>query len=580
MKKVEVKPFDRNTYRHDEANAFTRIGDGRLGGKARRLAIIKREIYLRAKENGGFPLEVVIPHACVITTTYFERFMSENNLSSIAFSDLNDQEISQHFLKAKLPDELVDELEVLLEHLRFPLAIRSSSVMEDSLKLPCAGVYRTKLIPNSHSDGKIRLRQLTDAVKFVYSSMYFKKAKCFIKSARQSLRREKMAIMIQEVVGRRYNERFYPNISGVARSYNSYPVGHAKPEEGVVSLALGLGKTIVEGGSVWTYSPEYPEVNAPYNGVNEMLKQTQLDFWALNLQEENETTLSDDAEFLVSMSLQDAENDDTLAYIASTYDYDSDRISVGIGFTGSRIITFAPILQVDLLPLNQLIKSIMQLSVETFQRQVELEFAVTIDRQKKRVEQFGLLQVRPTTVLKENVDWDKIEISRGNVLTASSNVMGSGCLHCIKDIVWVDPETFSLNHTEEIAGEIYSINRKLVEIGIRYLLIGFGRWGTSTPTLGIPVHWGQISGARVIIESQLPNVTVDLSQGSHFFHNITNLGIFYISLTNKCKFPIDWDWIKKQQIVDQGTFVKHVRLKRPMEIIVDNRKHVCVIFKK
>lgn len=566
-----------------ETDEFTYIGDGELGGKARGLAAIKEKIVSFYRDHKIIPIMVNIPRLTVITTPFFDQFMEQNNLYDIAFSNLSDERIAHHFLKAELPDNLVGDLRALLTNIHVPLAVRSSSLLEDRLKFPFAGIYETKMIPNNQPDIDTRFRKLAEAIKFVYASTFFNNAKCYMKATPHSLEDEKMAVIIQEVVGLRHNDRFYPNISGVARSYNFYPANHARPEEGVVNLALGLGKTIVDGGALWTYSPQYHEVTPPCNSIHELLEQTQLNFWAVNMEKPPAHDPVKETEYLVKLTLKEAEYDNTLGYITSTYDYESDRINLGIGFTGSRFINLGPLLQVNLLPVNELIKSILNVCEGIFNAHVEIEFAVTIDIDSNSADKipirFGLLQVRPMVVSDELVVMKEKELTRETVLAASDNVMGNGCMDNIRDILYVVPETFSLKNTNTIAAEISHINRQLVETKTPYVLVGFGRWGTSNPSLGIPVNWGQISGARVIIESQLSHATINLSQGSHFFHNISNSGTLYFSLKKESKFPIDWEWLNKQHVLFQGNYVKYIRLKSPLTIKVDGRKHRGVIFK-
>ena len=583
---MDIKPFNHDFY--SAADDFTYIGDGRLGGKAQGLAFIKDKIVSHCgqwRSSSDAPIIVEIPRLAVITTQFFDRFMKQNNLYEIAYSNQSDERIAHHFLKAELPPELTGDLRALIAKVHLPLAVRSSSLLEDSVSSPFAGIYGTKMIPNNQPDTDTRFHMLAEAVKFVYASTFFNSAKSYIKATPHNIESEKMAVIIQEIVGVRHNDRFYPTISGVGRSYNFYPTGHAEPGDGVVSLALGLGKTIVDGGAVWTFSPEYPDIIPPYNSNKDMLKQTQVDFWAVNMGKPPEYDPTKETEYLVKSSLKDAEYDNTLRYTASTYNYESDRIDIGIGSPGPRIINFGPLLQVELLPINRLIKSILELCEMTFKTEVEIEFALTIDSAKKEPTRFGLLQVRPMAVSCEMIELDE-ETLMGKpetVLAASGNVMGNGCVENIHDIIYIVPETFALKDSRAIALEITSFNRRLLEAGKPYLLIGFGRWGSSDPWLGIPVDWGQISGARVIIESQLPSSTagsIDLSQGSHFFHNISNLGVLYFSFAKGEKFPIDWHWIYEQELISHGNFIRHVQLKSPLHVRVDGRKRKGVIFKE
>lgn len=572
-----VRPFNGETY--SEKDEFTYIGDGHLGGKARRLAILKEKIATRYSDKKNHLIIPAIPRLIVITTQYFEDFMEENNLNDSNLCQLNDEQVARYFQEARLPEALVRQLEVLLSKTHAPLAARSSSLLEDSLDFPLAGIYKTKMLPNNQPDLAIRLYKLSEAVKYIYASTFFRTAQCTMRSTARNLGDEQMAVIIQEVVGQYHGERFYPNISGVARSFNFYPAGHAKAEDGIVNLALGLGKAIVEGGAVWSFSPHYPEVNPPYDSVNELLEKREMDFWAVNMRKSLGDEHIHESEYLAKLTLRDAEQDHTLGYITSSYDFGADRFNIGIRFGSPRTIDYAPTSYVNLAPLNQAIKSLVELCEETFDVKVEIEFAVTFDPALPQPLRFNLLQVRPMAVFGEPVELDENEIDPETVFIASQNVLGNGCIENVKDIVYVTPETFDLQHSLRMAREIEAINHELVREGMPYVLIGFGRWGTSIPSLGIPINWGQICGARVMVEISVTGLTAELTQGSHFFHNISNLRIPYFSLTRDDTFPIDWGWLEKQTVVYEGNYVKHVRLSSPLTVKVDGRKRKGVIFK-
>ncbi|MGD2091045.1 MAG: PEP/pyruvate-binding domain-containing protein [Candidatus Aminicenantes bacterium] len=593
-KKINMKEF--NPDADHEADEFTYIGNGQLGCKAEELMAVKEKIAPLDKEYSQHPttpIRVNIPRLTVITTDYFHRFMEQNNLYDAVLSESSDEQILHHFLEAELPGDLIDVLKVFLAKVRVPLAVRPSifmgAVCETCCQneiFHCAGVYRTKLIPNNHPELDMRLNRLIEAVKFVYASSFFYKARCYLRSTPYTLKDEKMAVIIQELLGAAHHDRFYPHISGVACSYNFYPFGHAKPGEGVVSLALGLGKTITDGEAVWTYSPNYPEVNAPFNSVNEMLKQTKMDFWgvcikpieykataALGSIEEIET------QYLGQLTIRNAEQDKTLGYISSTYDFGTDRIKLGIDFRDSRMIGSRPTFRVDLLPVNQLIKSLLKCCEETFNTKVEIEFAITVDPANKKPARFGLLQVKSLGVSDEIVDLDQLGSAKEKILAASNNALGNGSINFLEDIIYVEPETFHFRHTEAIAREIEEFNQQMKETNLPYLLIGFGRWGTSNPGVGIPVEWKNICCARTIIEAHLPNVSVHFSRGANVFHNISTLGVFYFCMKREEKFPIDWDWLKQQELIKETQYVKHIRLKSPLTVKVDGRKRLGVILK-
>ena len=547
------------------------IGSGSIGGKASGLAFIDKTItsYFGKK---AFPLiSVSIPRFIVIATDYFDRFIDENDLNQAAQSDMSDEYIAHAFGQGKLPAELIENLRALIDSVKIPLAIRSSSLLEDSMYEPFAGVYATKMIPNNHCDPEIRLEKLKEAIKFVYASTFFKSAKDYHRAINRSTSDEKMAVIIQDVVGRQFDGRFYPHISGVARSYNFYPMGSAKPDEGVVSLALGLGKTIVDGGQVWSYSPSYPRVNPPVGAANELLKLTQTNFWAVNMDKPSVTNPVHESEYLIKGQLADAETDGTLQHLASTYKPQDDRIVIGTGAKGPRIVTFSPILIADRIPLNDFLIDLLKVCDEALGNQVEIEFAVSLETTPETTANFGFLQVRPMAVSDAIIDVTPNEMMGENTLAASDKAMGNGKNNTINDIIYINPDSFNAKNTRQIAAELAVFNRQMVDDGRPYLLIGFGRWGSSDPWLGIPVNWGQISGAKAIVEATLPDMDVELSQGAHFFHNMTSFQISYFSVNYNGSYKIQWDWLKDKKCESQSNHVRHIRLSKPLMVKVDGR---------
>lgn len=571
--------FDRNFF--DPEKRITYIGTGSLGGKAQSLVFIN-DILLSGFDAEEFSqIEVNIPTFSVIRTDIFDAFMIRNKLYDIANSEEPDGRIAHAFQKADLPIEVLGDLRSIVEEVRVPLAVRSSSRLEDAMYEPFAGVYGTKMTPNNQHDVDTRFRKLTEAIKFVYASTYFKGAKDYLRVTKHKIEDEKMAVIIQEVVGTKFQDRFYPHISGVARSYNFYPTGRSLPEEGVVNLALGLGKTIVDGGASWTYSPEWPKINPPFSSVSEMLKQTQLDFWSINMGKAPSYDPVKETEYMIAGDLTVAERDGTLKNIASTLDNHSGRLSIGTGADGARILTFAPLLVLNDIPLNDLIKTLLSTCEEAVKSPVEIEFAINFSETQNQqgTLRFGFLQVRPMVVSTEEIKIENSEMQVENLLAASENILGNGIVEDIKDIVYVMPDSFEAKFTPHIALELEEINRKLVADNKPYLLIGFGRWGSSDPWLGIPVNWGQISGARTIIEATLENMNVELSQGSHFFHNLTSFNVKYFALPFSGDFQIDWAWLNLQKTVVKKKFVHHVKLESPLEIKVDGRSGRGVIYK-
>jgi hypothetical protein len=568
---ADLPIFDRNFW--DGTFRFTRIGSGSLGGKAGNLVFIK-DLLAEAVEAGQFPgFEVNVPTMAVIATGCFQEFVERNRLIDLKVEEMSDDRIGHAFQQADLPVELLGDLRALSLQVKTPLAIRSSSLLEDALNRPFAGVYATKMIPNNQFDADTRFRRLTEAIKFVYASTYFREARDYIRTTGHDPRQEQMAIIIQEVVGRRHGDRFYPNLSGVARSFNFYSIAPARPEDGVVNLALGLGKTIVDGEISWTYSPAYPKKPPPFDSITELLRGTQTKFWAVNMGKPPAFDPVSEVEYLVHADLKDAEADDTLRFVASTFDPSRDRVVPGTGSRGARILDFAPLLTLEQAPLNALIQRLLQAAENDLNAKVEIEFAVTIDQPRGESVKLwlGFLQVRPMVVSNETVEVTAADLSSPDVIVASDAVMGNGVEDGIQDIVFVRPENFSCMKTAEIAEEVGQINRVLVEEHRPYLLLGFGRWGSSQPTLGIPVDWSQISGAKTIVETTLPEMNVELSQGSHFFHNLSSFRASYFMVRHDGLFSINWDWLNSQAVVTESEQVRHVRLAAPVLVKVDGR---------
>ena len=514
-------------------------------------------------------IEINIPTLTVITTDLFDVFMEQNGLYDLALSSFRDDLIAGAFQKADLPAQLVGDLRALITQVQTPLAVRSSSRLEDAMFEPFASVYATKMIPNNQMSPDSRFKKLVEAVKFIYASTFFKDAKNYIRATKHTTADEKMAVIIQEVVGVRHGHRFYPHISGVARSYNFYPLGHAKPSDGIIDLALGLGKAIVDDGIAWSYSPAYPRANPPYNTLADLLTQTQSEFWAINMGWPAEFNPIKETEYMMKFNLGDAEKDGVLQFLASTYRAQDDKIVYGVAEKGPRVIDFAPILKFDLLPLNAMLQELLKLCEDTLGRTVEIEFALTLDERRGTPARFGFLQVRPMVVSSALVTISEEELTGENVLLASQSALGNGVLDNILDIVYVKPEKFNVHYSEAIASELEKLNHWLVTFDSPYLLIGLGRWGTSDPQAGIPVNFGQICGAKVIIESALPETSSMLSQGSHFFHNITSFRVFYFSVGAEDPYPIDWGWISRQPVIQETDYVRHVRLSSPLKIKVD-----------
>jgi hypothetical protein len=569
---MDVPPFERSFF--DPSRRLSRIGGGSLGGKAQGLILAARVLEAHRDELAALGFEVDVPALVILGTDLFDAFLDRNALRSLAVEDLTDDRVAHAFQRAELPAEWVGDLRALIQEVRVPLAVRSSSGLEDAVGQPFAGVYGTKMIPANQPSADARFKSLVEAVKFVLASTYFHEARAYMRATRQRPEDEKMAVIVQQVVGRAHGPRFYPDISGVARSWSFYPGAGARPEEGVVHLALGLGKTIVDGGLCWWFSPAQPRAMPPFNSVGDLMKLTQTEFWAVNIGPPPPWDPMTETEYLVRAGLTEAEADGTLRFSASTYDPRSERLTPGTGRSGPRVLDFAPLLQSEEVPLARLLERLLALCHEKLATPVEVEFALTLAPGSRP--RLGFLQVRPLLRPGAAVEVTTDELRGEAVLLASEAALGNG-ERALADVVYVDPEAFEARLTPGIAEEIEQLNRPLLEAGRPYLLIGFGRWGSSDPWLGIPVRWDQISGARAVVEAARPGMSPEPSQGSHFFHNLSSFEVAYLSLP--CGAEIDWPWLGAQPTVARTAHVRHVRCPRPLRLRVDGRSRRGVVLK-
>ena len=542
---AELPVFDRKFW--DGTFRCTQIGSGSLGGKARGLVFIKDLLAAQIEPDSFHDVDINVPTMAVIATDCFDQFIAQNRLSELPFEKMSDDRIAHAFQKGDLPVELLGDLRALILQVKTPLAIRSSSLLEDALERPFAGVYATKMIPNNQFDPDMRFRRLVEAIKFVYASTYFREARDYLRTTGNNQDEEKMAVIIQEVVGQRRGDRYYPDISGVARSYNFYAFEPARPEEGVVTVALGLGKTIVDGGVAWSFSPKYPKKPLPFASVEELLEGTQTEFWAVNMGKPPAYDPTSETEYMVHANLADAEADKSLYLLASTFDPERDSVVPGIGPRGPRVLNFAPMLVQEEFPLNDLAKALLIAAEKATNAKVEIEFAIAFqgragERPRTRM---GILQVRSMVVSEQVVEVPVEALSDPQAIVASDMVIGNGADDEIQDIVFVRPEKFSVLRTPAIAQELGLINRELQAQRRPFLLIGFGHWGSSHPSLGIPVDWSQISGARAIVEATLPEMNVELSQGSHFFHNLSSFPASFFMVQYGRQLGINWDWLNR-----------------------------------
>ena len=569
-----VAVFDRGKF--DRYAHFARIGDGSLGGKGRGLAFLDSIIKKHPEFNEREGVSVSIPKTVVLCTDVFDQFMESNNLYPIALSDASDEEILRHFLRAQLPDKYIADFFTFFEATDRPIAIRSSSLLEDSHYQPFAGIYSTYMIPNL-DDKYQMLQMLAAAIKSVYASVYYKDSKAYMTATSNVIDQEKMAVILQEVVGKQYGDRYYPNISGVLRSINYYPIGDETSEEGIASLALGLGKYIVDGGQTLRVSPYHPTQVLQTSEVETALRQTQTQFYALDMKDVGGDFKVDDGFNILKLKVKDADKDGSLNYIASTYDPYDQVIRDGIYEGGRKIISFCGVLQQDVFPLPELMQMSMKYGAEGMRRPVEIEFACNINND--RTGEFYLLQMRPIVDSKQVLDEDLAAIDDSACLLRSHNSLGHGISEDVVDIVYIKTDdNFTASNNPRIADEVERINRKFVAEGKNYVLVGPGRWGSSDYWLGIPVKWPHISAARVIVEAGLANYRVDPSQGTHFFQNLTSFGVGYFTVnTYKNEGVYQKELLDAMPAVEETQYVRHVRFDRPLRIMMDGMKQEGVI---
>ncbi len=530
------------------------LGDGRIGGKAAGLSRISSMIgTLQGNEEPA--LHIYVPAFTVITTEFFDDFVERNDLGKYADTSLPDERIALAFQKGEVSPRLAGDLWGFVSEAHEPIAVRSSSLLEDALSSPLAGIYQTKMIPNNQPSDEMRFRKLMEAVKFVWSSTYFEAAREFHRGLGRSVSGESMAVMLQDIVGKLYNDRFYPVISGVGKSYNYYAFGRSKPDNGVISLALGLGKSIVDGSACWSYNPTLPAVPPPFGSIRELMNSTQTRFWAVNMGRQLDYDPIKETEYMISCGMEESDYDDTLRFTASTYDPASDRLVHGTSREGPRVLDFAPVLQDGLLPFNQAVLDLLHGCAEQTGSPVEIEFAMTGPTYECDAA-IGLVQVREMAGIEGEVQVESASLSEKKALARSAGSLGNGVID-LDHVVYLKPAEFSASRTREIAIEIAKVNRELAASGIKYLLIGFGRWGSTDPWLGVPITWGHISGARAILEVSGEKMRVELSQGSHFFHNLSSFGIPYISVNEPLDGPVDWEWLESQ--IDSPIETRHVR---------------------
>jgi len=572
-----IAQFNKESY--DEYLGFSRIGNGSVGGKARGLAFID-SLVKRNKILDRWPnVMVTIPRTVVISTDIFDQFMEENDLYKIALSDAGDDEVFLHFIQARLPVSLMEDLHAFIRVVKTPLAVRSSSLLEDSHYQPFAGIYATFMVPYVEKE-RTMIEMLGNTIKSVYASVYYKASKSYMAATMNMIDEEKMAVVLQELCGTQFGERFYPTFSGTARSINFYPIEPERSEQGIAVIAMGLGKYIVEGGRGLRFSPSYPKKVLQLSSPDMALRETQKNFFALNLSPDAYQPSSDDSVNLLNLSVDDAENDGSLTQIASTYDFENNVIRDGSGLKGKRVITFSNILNHNIFPLADILKVCLETGQREMKKPIEIEFAVNLNRPKGEPMLFNLLQIRPIMDNREDAFINIEEAPGEKAIIFSNAALGNGNIKDLCDIVYVKPESFHAANNSETAIIIGRLNERMLQEKRNYILVGPGRWGSSDPWLGIPVKWTQISAARLIIESGLENYRIEPSQGTHFFQNLTSFRVGYFTINPFINDGIyDLDYLNVMPAVYEDDTIRHVRFEQPLIVKIDGKNNRGVIYK-
>ena len=572
-----IADFDRATF--DPGASFSRIGGGSLGGKARGLAFVNYLLSEHQVSDRFGDVRIAVPPSVVLGTDVFDEFLEYNDLRDFAINVSDQEEIERRFIASPLPDAVMRDLVSFLEIIHYPLAVRSSSLLEDSQYQPFAGVYDTRMLSNSHPEAKVRLRQLVSAVKLVYASMFTNRAQAYLKTTSYRLEEEKMAVILQQVVGGGHGSRFYPDMSGVARSHNFYPVAPMRAADGIVAVALGFGETVVAGRPCVRFCPSYPLHPVQLSSVRDVLDSSQRDFYALPLHDPAADLDVTPGGALELFDLSEAERDGTLAAVGSTYSPENDVVYDGISRAGVRLVTFAPILKHRLLPLAEILDLLLRISADGTSAPVEIEFALGLDPTGRAAHMFGFLQLRPLALSREAADLQFDDVEPDALICQSGSVLGNGRLE-VFDVVVVDFHRFDRGRSVDVAREVARFNNELVRTGVPYVLIGVGRWGSSEPFMGIPVSWEGISGARVIVEAGFKDFRVTPSQGTHFFQNLTASSVGYFTVNPEVgEGFVDWDWLAARPAVRETGFVRHLHFDVPVVVKMNGRTQRGVIVK-
>jgi len=576
---VLIGDFKPETFQSTD-NYFLRIGGGSLGGKARGLAFVRHLLHDHRLERRFPGVRITVPPSVVVATDLFDRFLSENNLLDFAMHATDDGEIQRRFLAASIPATLRENLLAFLAQVKYPLAVRSSSLLEDSQYQPFTGVYETFMLTNHDPDLVVRLERLMEAIKRVYASTFSQHAKAYVRATPYRLEEEKMAVILQQVVGTIHGLRFYPDFSGVVRSHNFYPVSPMSYSDGIAAVALGLGRTVVDGGKCLAFCPRFPKHLLQFSSVDDILANSQREFWALELDHRERPRDATSELREARFGLDAAEADGTLHNVGSTYSVDNHIVYDGLSRSGTRIVSFAPILKHGVFPLAAMLEQLMRVGEDGFGRPVELEFAVRLPQNSREPAEFGFLQIRPLVLSREGEELRMEHVNPEQLICQSNQVLGNGRIPELHDLVVVDVHRFERAQSQQVTEAVAQLNAKLSEGGMPYVLIGVGRWGSNDPWLGIPVEWDEISGARVIVEAGFRDFRVIPSQGSHFFQNLTAFQVGYFTVNPDAgEGFVDWQWLASQPAVEEYGCVRHLHFEHPCIAVMSGKSSTGMIFK-
>jgi len=572
-----IAKFNRSKY--DEYLGFSRIGEGSLGGKGRGLAFIDSFLKRHKLFNKFKDVTISIPRTVVLSTEVFDEFMETHKLIQFVANSNDDDEILNEFISKPLPDSVLADVKSFLKITSTPIAVRSSSVLEDSHYLPFAGVFSTYMIPNSE---KVKMLEMaSNAIKSVYASAFFQDSKAYLKATSHTIEEDKMAVILQEVIGKQYDDVFYPNISGVARSINFYPIGDEKPFEGIANIALGLGEIIVGGGQTLRFSPYHPKKVLQLSSPGSTQRDTQQYFYGLDMNPESYHASTNESVNKKKITIRQAENHGSLKFVASTYDLQNNTIKPGILHEGIRLITFDNVLKYHTFPLPEILQELLRVGQREMRNPIEIEFAVKLDVPAGQPKEFSFLQIRPIIESYETTSELPATIDLDDTIIYSESALGNGKYENIYDFVYVKPETFNSANTRQIAASVAQINKKFGDDEKHYILVGPGRWGSSDPWLGIPVIWSQISSAKIIVEAGLNDFRIDPSQGTHFFQNLTSFKVGYLTINTFIKDGfLDLEYLNNQKAVFEDTFLRHIQFKEPLTVIIEGKSNKAAIFKE